>query len=132
MSEYVEAIENGKIVRVPEEYASTEGLLIIRRRQNGLGFAANPEAAKAITKPRFTMKKQSAYYLKNDLLSELKPNFHWELQKQRRVRNLSRRQLAKLCGVADGEIAALERGEISNNFIALSKIETFYGISVRK
>jgi ribosome-binding protein aMBF1 (putative translation factor) len=132
MDEYVEAIENGKIVRVPERYASTEGLLIIRRRQNGLGYAANVEAAKAITKPKFAIKKQSPHYLKNDLLSELKPNFHWELQKQRRLRNISRHQLAKLCGIGDGEIATLERGEIPDNFIALSKLEAFYGISVRK
>ena len=132
MSEYVEAIENGKIVRVPEEYASSEGLMIIRRRQNGLGFAGNVEAAKAITQPKFSIKRHQPEYLKNDLLSELQPNFHWELQKQRRVRNLSRHQLAKLCGVSDGEVAALERGEVLNNFIALSKLEAFYGISLRK
>ncbi len=132
MVPFVEAIENGRIVKVSEEYAIQEGLLIIRRRQNDLGFAANPEAARSLTTSKFVGRKFKPYYLKNDLLSELKENFQWELQKQRRLRNLSKRQLAKLSDVSEDTIATLERGEIPDNFVALSKLEAFYGISLRK
>ena len=123
----VEAIEDGKIVQVSEEYAKSEKLLIVRKREHDLPFSAHPAAAKAIRAD-----PSKPYYMNNNLTSELQDNFHWELQRQRRLRNLSRRQLAKHIGVPEGNINELESGNVASNFIALSKLEAFYGINLRK
>lgn len=127
MADFVEAIEDGKIVRVSELYAKNEKLLIVRKREHDLPFSAHPEAAKAI---RADPAKPS--YLSNNLGAELKDNFHWELQKQRRLRNLSRRQVAHLVGVPEGIVIELENGRVASNFIVLAKLEAFYGINLRK
>ena len=127
MVDFVEAIEDGKIVRVSELYAKSEKLLIVRKREHDLPFSAHPEASKAIKQD-----PAKPYYLNNNLTSDLKENFHWELQKHRRLRNLSRRQLSKLSGVPELNINELESGNLASNFIGLSKLEAFYGISLRK
>jgi len=128
---FVEALEEGKIVRVSREYALREGLIVVKKKHNDLGFSAYPEEAQALGQSR-NVEAQKPYYLKNDVLAGLKENFNWELQKQRKLRNLTRRQLANLSSVSEQDIITLERGQIPQNLIALSKLETFYNISLRK
>lgn len=125
----VEAIEGGKIVLVPKDYAIKENLVIVKKRQSDLPFAAYPDDAQKVSAE--TVFKETPYYLKNDLMSELKDNFHWELQKQRKLRNLTRRQLSKLSSIEERDIAELEAGNTPTNFIILSKLEAFYGINLR-
>lgn len=121
---FVEAIEEGKIVRVLREYALQEKLIIIKKKESDLPFADHTDEAKAVS--------EKPYYLKNDVLAGLKDNFNWELQRQRKLRNLTRRQLANMSSVAEQDIITLEKGAIPENLIALSKLEVFYNISLRK
>ncbi|HVY01568.1 MAG TPA: helix-turn-helix transcriptional regulator [Candidatus Nanoarchaeia archaeon] len=127
MVDFVEAIEDGKIVKVSENYAKSEKLLIVRKREHDLPFSAHPQAARAVKAD-----PAKPYYLNNNLNSELKENFHWELQKQRRLRNLGRKQLSRLSGVPENNIIELENGNVASNFIGLAKLEAFYGINLRK
>ena len=46
MVNFVEAIEDGKIVKVTEEYAKSEGLLIVRKQDDSAsyGYVGSPDA----------------------------------------------------------------------------------------
>lgn len=129
---FVDALEEGKIVHVPEEYAAREKLIIVKKRGTEMGFSAHIDEAKAISFVNLPINKTKPAYLKNDVLNGLKDNFHWELQRQRKLRNLTRKQLANLSSISEQDITTLEKGDIPQNLIALSKLETFYGISLRK
>lgn len=128
---FVEAIEDGKLVRVTKDYAIIENLIIVKKRQNDLPFAAYPDEAREV-KSQSRNEKTEPYYLSNNLMSELRENFHWELQRQRKMRNLTRKQLSNLSGISEATIAELESGKAPANFIALAKLETFYNVNVRK
>jgi ribosome-binding protein aMBF1 (putative translation factor) len=70
---------------------------------------------------------------KDPLLSELADNFHWTLLERRKVKNLTRKQVAQTLGVPEVEIKMVENGVLpSKDFVLIGKLEKFYGVNLRK
>lgn len=136
-AELVDAIEEGKIVRVPEDYARREGLLILRKSaslENSVPKEKKEEDARKnkgfigmddLRKPLSTKN--------NDLLKELVENFHWILLQKRKARGLTRKKVADSIGESELNLKIIENGVLPmNNFILVNKLESFYGVSLRK
>ena len=134
----VDAIEEGRIVKVPEDYAKREGLLILRR------------PSEAVLEPKVKEKKEEEARRnkgfigmddlrrplksrQSDLMRELVDNFHWVLLEKRKGKALTRKKLAEMVGESETNIKMIESGVLPmNNFILVNKLESFYGISLRK
>lgn len=138
----VEAIEDGKIVKVSEEYARKEGLLILRKHQV---FKAEevPQAQKASIRREEQRGSRGLSKLdefrktlrpkENDLIKELIDNFHWLISKKRRDRGVTRKQLAVALGETENSLKMIENGVLpANNFILVNKLESYFGINLRK
>jgi ribosome-binding protein aMBF1 (putative translation factor) len=134
----VDAIEEGKIVRVSEEYARREGLLIIRKK-----VESNPvlqpvplgqlRRAERRAKPQVEEFRKPLDYRKNNVIAELKENFQWDITKKRREKNLSRRQLAFMVGESEDVIISLENGFLPrDDFVLLNNVERVLGINIHK
>lgn len=134
----VDAIEDGKIIKVSEDYAKREGLLVLRRPPI--------EVVQTRLDPKNARKKAEERQVLgiNDLRKPLKPkneqianelleNFHWEISKKRRQRNLTRKQVADAIGESDNNLKLIESGIVPmNNFILVNKLESYFGINLRK
>jgi len=131
----VDAIENGKIVRVDEEYAKEEGLFILKKVEP-LIPPSQPQKKDRFRdekRPLFDDYRKSIHASADPLLSELKDNFHWDLLEKRRIKNITRKQLAQAIGSSEVEIKMIENGVLpSRDFVLISKLEKFYGINLRK
>jgi len=135
---FVDAIENGKIVKVSEDYARREGLLILRKSSQ-LSIQPAP-----ISKKEEEAKKSRSFIgmedlrkplstKDNGLLRELVENFHWILVRKRKDRLLTRKKVADDIGEDELSVKIIENGVLpANNFILLNKLENYYGISLRK
>ncbi len=140
----VEAIEEGKIVRVSEVYAKREGLPILRKSRPGAPqekATSSPETKKIIQKEfRDERSKRMLDYLRKptgwqekQVISELIPNFSWHISKARRNKSLTRKQLAKLVNTDEDSIKLLENGLLPNpDFILINKIQIALNINLRK
>ncbi len=135
----VDAIENGKIVRVSEMYAKREGLMILRRPMQTRYSAG--ELTERIMKRkkeedgvRFgidTFRKPLRG--RNQVINELKDNFHWELLAARKRRNLTRKQVAESLHESENSIKMVENGILPfADFVLVSKLEAFYKVNLRK
>ena len=141
MDEYVEAIEEGKIVRVLESYAKREGLPILRKSsvQEVQEKSAN-QSQEFSSKVKEENKRSFSEYLQNpknwkksQVTSELIENFHWQIRAERKKKNLTRRQLAKLLNEKEENIKLIEAGIFpANDFILVNKIQEKLGINLRK
>jgi transcriptional regulator with XRE-family HTH domain len=61
------------------------------------------------------------------------PNFHWEVQRAKRIKKLTREEFAKGIGESDATVRMIEQGFLPNNdYKIINKIESFLGISLRK
>lgn len=140
---YVDAIEEGRIVRVTERYAKMEGLTILSRPLDSQSQEGNAGGAGGYTGSSRFKKKQSLLnfdkyrkpldYRKNNVIAELMENFHWELGKLRKARCMTRKQLAGALNVSEEDIKSVENGILpADDFVLVSKIEKFYGISLRR
>jgi len=133
---FVEAIEEGKIVKVPEEYARKEGLPILRKQN--LTRLREPQTVeiKKRYEPRSTIdliEKKSKDWKKNQVISELVDNFHWRIRVERRNKGVSRKQLAQLINEPEIAVKSLEYGVLpSNDFVLINKIQKALGINLRK
>ncbi|MBS3065525.1 hypothetical protein J4229_00545 [Candidatus Pacearchaeota archaeon] len=132
----VDAIEDGKIVRVSEDYAKREGLLILRKSFHELkkdsalkkdderknkGFIGMEDLRKPLNSKN------------NEILRELVENFHWTLIQKRKGTQMTRKKLAEALGESEVNIKMIENGVLpANNFILINKLERFYGIILRK
>jgi len=142
----VEAIEDGKIVKVTEDYAKREGLLILRRAQEmpQQGFSEKMRYRKP---EEFDIKKEKdrkmivgmddlrkpLRYREGDITKELIENFHWKISQKRRERGLTRKQVALAIGESENDIKIIENGVLPmNNFVLVSKLESYFGINLRK
>lgn len=135
----VEAIEEGKIVKVSESYAKREGLLVLRTEHQ-----INPNVVKPETQGGFTTRNERKGLLRfeefrrplkahNNVSGELITNFQWVINQRRREKNLSRRQMATGLGISEYELKMLETGILlEDDFVLISKVEKFLGISLRK
>src|SRR3989344_6888604 len=140
MEDLVEAIEEGKIVQVTESYARSEGLTIIRRPKireiHEKLWHQNPGFSQIRTDQRRPFKEYLEYpqhWKKSQVTKELVDNFHWQVRVERKKKNLTRKQLAKLINESEENIKMLEAGFLpSNDFILINKIQQTLGINLRK
>jgi len=135
----VDAIEEGRIVRVAEDYARREGLLILRKPNAAVQQNLTPKEKKeeearrnkgfiGMDDLRKPLKSQQ-----NELTKEMVENFHWVLVQKRKARGLMRKKLGELIGESETNIKMIENGVLpTNNFVLVNKLESFYGISLRK
>ena len=139
MGKMVDAIEDGKIVRVTEEYAKQEGLFILRKPKQP--FDPNEIATRNAIKKRFSEEKsydleslrRPLGWSKTQVVLELVENFQWQISTARRSKNISRRQLANAVGESENTIKMLENGILPyNDFILLNKVQEYLGINLRK
>jgi len=133
----VDAIEDGRIVRVSEDYARKEGLLVLRRsieeaKQTGSGKREDESRKnKGFIGMEDLRKPLSAK--NHEILQELVENFHWILVQKRKGRLLTRKKVADALGESEVNIKMIENGvPPANNFILINKLESYYGISLRK
>jgi ribosome-binding protein aMBF1 (putative translation factor) len=135
----VDAIEDGKIVRVPEDYARREGLLILRRQESVPDSPLTPKEKKdsetrrnkgfiGMDDLRRPLKSQ-----RSDLQNELVENFHWILIEKRKSRGVTRKKLAEAIGESEMSLKMIENGVLPmNNFILVNKLESYFGVSLRR
>lgn len=134
----VDAIEDGRIVKVSEDYARKEGLLILRKTmqiptqqtpaekkqqeaRNNRGFIGMEDLRKPLRAKD------------NELLNELVENFHWILVQKRKLRGVTRKKVAEAVGEQELNIKMIENGVLpANNFVLINKLESYYGINLRK
>jgi len=137
----VEAIEEGRIVKVPESYAKSEGLPIIRRdkREENLEHYSRlspgtPQHIKSEFKRPFSeILEHPKSWKSSQVTSELLENFNWQIRIERKRQGLTRKQLAKLLNEPEENLKMLEAGFLpSNDFILINKIQKTLGVNLRK
>src|SRR3989344_8786729 len=111
---FVDVIEEGRLVRVPEDYAIREGLMIIRRPEMPLGQrdseAIDKLKAEKREKDFFSLDKLRKPIKKNGVAESLVDNFNWIISQKRRERNMTRKQLSGAIGVKEGDLKMIENG----------------------
>lgn len=140
----VDAIEDGRLVRVTESYAKREGLFVLKRPnvnvtqkapagltyQDKMNIEHGTRRKSVLDLDRF---RKPLKHDKNALYTDLKENFHWDIVKARKIRDLTRKQLANAVGATDEEIKLIENGVLSSgNYVLLNKIEKFFNIQLRR
>ena len=150
----VEAIEEGKIVRVSERYARREGLLILRKQEivqnsDSTGINAESSSAGGIEDSQrkveehvreiqrgmsgFEELRRPLDWRKNQIVKELIDNFQWHISKNRRAKGLTRKQLANAIQESENSIKLIENGILSaNDFVLINKIQDYLGFNLRK
>ncbi len=139
-SHYVEAIAEGKIVRVPETYARQEGLPILKKprilqvKEKVASIAAekakNPLKLKKLSKDDL---QRPLNWREDQVVSELVENFHWIVSKERRQRGMSRKRFAEMLGVSEESVKMLEYGILpAKDFKLVNRLQEVFGINLRK
>jgi ribosome-binding protein aMBF1 (putative translation factor) len=135
----VEVIDQGKIVKVDEDYAIREGLPIIRK-----GFTDILEKRFDDFKKQGIRKEEERRFHGDDLRKELNwkdnkivkeliDNFHWTISGVRRKRGLTRKEFSRALGEDEETIKLLENGKLeANDFILIDKVEKYLGVNLRK
>lgn len=145
MEELVDAIKEGQIITIPASQARSEDLFILRHRSESPSSqvaTAAPVSFSARRKEREndpTLYKNASKwhsyepeYKKNNVIKDLVENFHWDIARGRKLKNLSRAQLAQAANVPENSIRMLEHGELpSDDFVLISKVERVLGIKLR-
>jgi len=136
----VDAIREGEIVTLLEEEAREEDLFILREH-GGVETQTKPVTEMRARKTPFDAPPKSTAhwhtyepeYKKNNVVNELIDNFQWEISKARRVRNLSRLQLANVLGVSEEHVKLVENGALpSDDFVLITKLQNYLGINLRR
>ena len=135
----VEAIEEGRIVKVPESYAKREGLLILKKspmqlqKQQPPSYLTERKNHSDRTKPLTDYLRSRPDWREKQVISELVDNFNWQIRYNRRRLGLTRKQLARMMNVPEEELQILESGRLpSNDFILINKVQKTLGINLRK
>lgn len=136
---FVDAIEEGKIVKVPEDYALREGLPILRKPKI---VSLEHSKKEEVKRTGFERKEKEAYNLdrfrkplrqKNDVVASLRDNFQWQVSAKRRQLNLSRKQVAAAIGVKENDVKMIENGLLpQDDYVLVNKIQNYFGINLRK
>ncbi len=142
---FVEAIEDGRIVKVLEVYAKREGLPIIRksrmefiREQMNSPYSEDRSLKKSEDRssPRsfFVESLQKPRdWKENQVISELVDNFGWLVSIGRKHKGVTRKQLARMINEPEDHIKMIEYGRLpSYDFVLINKLQDFFGISLRK
>ena len=139
----VEAIENGKIVKVSEDYAKREGLLVLRKESK---FDRSEESGEEGRKSIMTSHDHDENKLlsfddfrkplkmkNNQVYRELIDNFHWDIKKARRDKGLMRKKVAKDLGIDEADLKLIENGIYPDkDFVLINKIQKYFGLNLRK
>jgi ribosome-binding protein aMBF1 (putative translation factor) len=129
----VDALREGEIVTVPEALALEEDLFILRRHEVVSSKILVSESPKRNTSKPIGWKSYEPEYKKNYVIKELIDNFHWEIIKARKARNLSRKQMGDSIGVSEPNLRLVEHGELpSDDFVLINKIQSFLKINLRR
>jgi len=126
----VDAIEEGKIVKVTEDYATREGLPILKK------------AKEKIFPPARKLKKDEDNFFedltklpnhkKSQVTSELIENFNWRITNRRRSLGISRKQLADSINESESTLKFIENGLLKkDDFIIINKIQNQLNINLR-
>lgn len=138
---YVEAIVEGRIMRVPESYAREENLPIIKKsRMYELKERVAEISERKAREIELDNKKKlldnfqkPVDWKANHITAELVENFHWQIIRARKNNNLSRKQLATMIHEPEAMVKAIEYGTLpANNFIIINKLQEALGIKLRK
>lgn len=135
----VEAIEEGRIVKVPENYAKRQGLIILKKSEiPTAGHGVTPsfysqEQKKEKMKPLAVFMAKKPDWKEKQVISELVDNFHWQIRSERRKKGITRKQLARFANVSDDDLKILETGRLPTyDFVLLNAIQKTLGINLRK
>lgn len=137
----IEAIEEGKIVNVPEEYAIREGLPILRKPQieaTGMGNADkknidSKDLRGVDRKEIFGLNFRKPWRKRNDVIDALIDNFHWVIAAKRRQLGITRKKLADAISANETDVKMIENGVLpSDDFVLINKIQNYLGINLRK
>lgn len=130
----VEAIEDGRIVKVSEKYALRENLLILKKKSlEPKKFIKNDERHPSADPHDFDMFKQPLDRHKKGLVTTLLKNFNWEISFQRKRRGISRKQLARELKIEESELKMLENGVLPReDYVIINKLENYFKISLRR
>jgi ribosome-binding protein aMBF1 (putative translation factor) len=132
-NELVEAIEEGKIVRVTEEYAHREGLLVLRKHRLQIQEKQQKQKREEENLPELQDMRKAQYYKGNQVISELIDNFQWHIIKKRRAVGLTRKRLAEKLGEAEHTIKLMENGVLPReDFVIINKLQSFFNFNLRK
>ncbi len=127
----VEAIEEGKIVKVSERYAKREGLPILRRPSTKV--FSHPKKQEEEKRISFDDLRKPLNWRKSQVFSELTENFHWEISKKRRQIGLSRKQLASSINESENTKKLVENGILpKDDFKIINKLQERLNINLRK
>ncbi|MEK6855551.1 MAG: hypothetical protein AABX66_00155 [Nanoarchaeota archaeon] len=136
---WVDVIDDGRIVKVSESYAQSEGLPIIRRYSPEVHKTPSdkPQAQPISSREKKGLLRFEEFRrpLKGDrgIINELKDNFHWDLVKLRKSRGLSRKQVADAIGVNENDLKMFEHGVLTKeDYVLIGKVENYYRINLRK
>ncbi|MEI6731791.1 MAG: hypothetical protein WCK90_03870 [archaeon] len=133
----VDAIEDGRLVRVTEEYARQEGLLVVKRPTPPIP-SYDPKLGSSHMHERQGIKPFDAFRRplrpsKNNIINELVENFHWKIMERRKNRGLSRKQFAAAIGEREENIKLVENGILPyDDYVMLSRIQQVLGLNLRK
>jgi len=143
----VDALEEGRIVRVSESYAKQEGLTVLRRHEAknyaDRGKAEVPGAQRATKEIggrsykkgilSFDDLRKPLDWRKNQIVSELVEDFHWVITNARRQKNMTRKQFANALHENEEDIKKLENGIIpTDDFVLINKVQDYLNINLRK
>lgn len=141
---FVEAIKDGEIIRIPEKVAILEDLFILRKISNPPIQNMNvPVPSQNSSKSRDANAKNNSIMYdwkhgkfgqkKNNAVNDLITNFNWEISKNRKAKNMTRAKLAQLIDSNEENVKMIELGELpSDDFVLISRIENVFGINLRK
>jgi ribosome-binding protein aMBF1 (putative translation factor) len=135
LTEMVDAIKDGKIVRVQKSYAKREGLLILGKPKEIKEEVPNYSKSKPVEEKRMLLDdyRRPLKWAQNQVVKELITNFNWEISKARRNRNWSRRQLADAINEKEDVVKMLENGILpKDDFVLINKIQDVLKINIRK
>lgn len=138
------AISNKGIVKICSQCASSEKFPMIRRAtENQIAESQKQkpirdrltEMNKRLINKEITLKDiidqnaKSKIQLPPDLID----NFHWTIQRIKRIRKITREEFAKAIGENEATMRMIEQGFLPNNdYKIISKIENYLGVSLRK
>jgi ribosome-binding protein aMBF1 (putative translation factor) len=115
--------------RSPRSKSIQERLNAMRGGATQKRFANQEVTLRQLIDKKFAAQKQTSSELPSDLI----PNFHWEIQRAKRIKKITREEFAKGIGESDVTIRMIEQGLLPNNdYRIINKIESFLGISLRK
>jgi ribosome-binding protein aMBF1 (putative translation factor) len=141
------AISSKGVVKICGDCNAVEGLPVIRRpttdqlensqkQKSVRDMLSGIEKGKMTTGREPTLRELVDKSLKERLArqpSDLIDNFHWEIQRIRRNRKITREQFAKGINESEAVVRMIEQGILPNNdYKIVTKIENFLGINLKK